>query len=149
VSGLLLRAAEEKVGYVVRSVGAPPNGYLVVVEPGGEPSWAVQPMGEPGGPGETGPLIETDSDNMSQATIKGVEEAASAVPVDLADVVAGLESALEAQGLFSMVAGMVVSLAPRAAQGNFEQLIRRCEFAVATRDALIEAGFLRMTDGGS
>lgn len=132
MSGLLIRY-DPDLG-VLRSVGDPPNGILIVCAPQEGATWAVDGSYTPP-TGISGSAVDP------QPSDDGMGPNSTVVDVD--DVAAGCESRTEALGLLEMV-GMAAasSFALYAPQLQFEVIGSHCELAVATRDALERHGYL-------
>jgi hypothetical protein len=138
---LVIRAVAEGKVAMLRSVGGPPNGIVVVIHPGddGEASWAIDPKYAPPSqiqvPGKSGVVIDT------QRNPGGKSESAIDLSVD--DLVAGVADSETALVVWQMVVFTVAqSVEQFAGAGVFEQVIADARFAIETRDALAAAGYL-------
>ncbi len=132
MSGLLIRV--DPAECVLRSVGGEPNGIVCLGAPDGAPAWLIDAAFEP-----PGYQLRTDV-VLSRPSRSGVGEASTVVtPHALA---AACEGVVEAQALMRFAAASI-SHAVAEAGLHFEYVASHVLLAIVTRDALVEAGFLR------
>ncbi len=138
MTGLLIRVDPSE--HVLRSVGGAPNGIVCLGAPDGVAAWLIDAAFEPPGhrppPGADGVL--------SRRSPSGIGPASTVVEPDA--LAAACEGVVEAQALMRF-ASVAISHAVSEAGLNFEYVAAHVLLAVATRDALAEAGFLRQGSG--
>lgn len=149
MSGLLVRADETEQFKMLRSIGDPPNGYVLAMQQSDHSwTWAVEPMGEPAQHATFAAKVGVgDVGEISGFSRSIPPDERSAVPVDTVELVEALEGDVEAAGLWTTALGNVLMIAQQLLPlGRLGSVATALALADETRLALLERGFLYVVE---
>lgn len=139
-----LKLKLDETGWVIRSIGAAPNGILIGTDEDGRPGFGVSPNYSPP-PGASDAL-----EGKEGAVGIDIRKAGTfdVVRIDTEDAVAAAADAATAVALWmAAVATFQVRSRQFLAKMAVEGVAAHVDFLIEVRDALADAGYIRETGG--